>query len=127
MDNNISGSFVGIFYVIDITLFCEKTEISNAEKYGANLTHEGSHDWFWNKYLKKLDISKKVEFDYYPRGRVIYDIKGNKFKIFIDKCINNSKLIDEIKNEFKLNSSVIIYDNDEHYVCHKCNKFYIDM
>lgn len=74
-----------------------------------------------------MNVSKKVEFDYYPRGRVIYDVKENEFKIFIDKCINSWEIIDEIINEFKINSKVIIYDNDEHYVCHKCNKHYIEL
>lgn len=121
----MDDSFVGIFYIINNILFSEKTEIKKAIKYGNNLTHEGSHDKFWNKRLVKLEISKKVEFDYYPRGRVIYDLKEKVFKIFIDKCINNTKIIGKINRDFNLGENIGIYDNDEHYVCSKCNSEYI--
>ena len=49
-----------------------KCENEEAELYGDFLNFPESHMDIWDKYYKK---QYKVDFDYYPRGRVVYNIK----------------------------------------------------
>ncbi|MDE7330447.1 MAG: hypothetical protein K2N30_05125 [Clostridia bacterium] len=55
----------------------------------------------------------------YPRGRVIYDAKRGKHKIFADKCISQL-LIDEIAELLEIKNYKLCRDG--HYVCPKCQK-----
>ena len=67
-------------------------------------------------YYKKY----RVDFDYFPRGRVVYNIKDDKYYVYNDKCIKDlSSIIGEEEKE------KIEIREDFHYQCHKCNKYYM--
>ena len=109
---------VGIFFVVNNQVLIHNCELSEAEKYGDFLNYPESHMEIWDKYYYK---KYKVDFDYFPRGRIIYNLKEKTYYIYYDKCLEN-----DIKN---LN---IIPENenvkllkDFHYQCHKCNKNYV--
>lgn len=84
---------VNIFFVIKGKLIKHECENEIAQKYGDFLNYPYSHMQIWDKHHYK---KYHVDFDYFPRGRVIYNIKEN-YKI----C------------------------TDYHYKCHNCNKNYI--
>ena len=54
----------------------------------------------------------------YPRGRIIYDTRRGKHRIFADKCILQSA-IDEIAKLFEIEDYELC--RDEHYVCSFCS------
>lgn len=53
----------------------------------------------------------------YPRGRVLYDTKSGKHRIFADECVAPS-IIDEVVELFEIEDYELWYD--EHYVCRSC-------
>ena len=72
----------------------------------------------WNKfYYAKYG----VDFDYYPRGRIIYNLTQKTYYIYYDKCLEKN-----IKNLgiIPKNQNVKLL-NDFHYKCHVCNKNYV--
>lgn len=119
--------FVGIFYVINNEIFCRTVDFEKAIKYGDLLTYEGGHDDFWQQELQSKGDFKDYEFDYFPRGRVVYNYVENLFIIFIDSCIDQDSINARLIINFGLhNKAAVIFNNeDEHYCCHKCNNHYI--
>ena len=116
------NGYVGLFYFINDDIFPHTCNLLNAVQYGDFLTYPKSHDYIWrcdyyNKYF--------VDFDYYPRGRVVYNQKIKLFTVYIDKDLNKLKLITKIIQSFKIDEDIYKIDYDEHYQCHKCNKNYI--
>ena len=66
---------VGIFFVVKGNLLLHNCSLDNAEKYGDFLNYPKSHMEIWDEYY----YSKyKVDFDYYPRGRIIYNEQEQK-------------------------------------------------
>ena len=109
---------VGIFFVVKGNLLMHNCSLDNAEKYGDFLNYPKSHMEIWDEYY----YSKyKVDFDYYPRGRIIYNVKEQKYYIYYDKCLEN-----DIKNLGIIpeNEDVKLL-KDYHYQCHKCNPNYV--
>lgn len=114
-------SRVGLFFYVNENLLLDFVEIDKAIEYGDCLIGATSHYDIWeNQYFYKLHRS----YDYYPRGRVVYNKKENLYIIYADKCIDEKGIMlillaFEIENE-----NVRIDRTDEHYVCSKCNKEY---
>ena len=69
---------------------------------------------------KKEDGEKYGDFINYPRGRVVYNIKENKYYVYHDKCIKDLSNIVGTEDKEKIEIR-----EDFHYQCHKCNKNYI--
>ena len=109
---------VGIFFVVNNRLLLHSCSLEEAEKYGDFLNYPKSHMDIWEEfYYKKY----RVDFDFYPRGRIIYNIKEQTYYIYYDKCIEkdieNLGIIPENQN--------VKLQKDFHYQCHKCNPNYI--
>ena len=99
-------------------------------------THENTWKIFSKDYL--VD-GKEVEWDYFPRGRVMVDPNyglDDKFvdyscMIFLDKCINNAECKSLIEDYYNLQLPSIPHINYmmlseragiDHYQCHNCKK-----
>lgn len=94
-----------------------KCENNEAEKYGDFLNYPDSHMEIWDKYYYK---KYKVDFDYYPRGRVVYNLKEDTYYIYHDKCIKD---LNKILEYYKCEKYKVL--TDFHYQCSSCNKNYI--
>ncbi len=109
---------VGIFFVVNKQLLLHSCNLSEAEKYGYFLNYPKSHMEIWNKYYHQ---KYHVDFDYYPRGRIIYNTKEKIYYIYYDKCLENDiKNLDIIPTDHDVKLL-----KDFHYQCHKCNKNYV--
>lgn len=105
-----------MFFKVKDKFLVHKCENDEAEKYGDFLNYPESHMEVWDKhYYSKY----RVDFDYFPRGRVVYNLKENCYYIYHDKCIEDlSEILEDYTNEnYKICT-------DFHYQCRKCNKFY---
>lgn len=105
------------FYVNDNLLF-HSCSIAEGEPYGIFINYPYSH---YNIWMEKYYQEYKVDFDYYPRGRIVYRKIDNTFLIYYDRCmeLQLDKIIDKFQNvRYELNY-------DEHYQCHTCNKGYV--
>lgn len=108
---------VNSFFFVNNKFLIHKCTNEEAEKYGDFLNYPESHFDIWEKHYS---TKYHVDFDYFPRGRVVFNIKENCYYIYHDKCITNlSEIIKEYKNE---NYKVSL---DFHYQCKNCNKNYV--
>jgi len=115
---------VGIFWVFPDSKepLINSTPISEAENYGGDfLIHKIDHSSYWQA-IKHIYKSRE-DYDYYPRGRVVYSIKEDKYYIYADKCINEN-MISKIISKMHLPFSKYIVKSDIHYQCHTCNSDY---
>lgn len=108
---------VNLFFLVNNEFLIHKCNNEDAEKYGDFLNYPESHFEVWEKnYASKYH----VDFDYFPRGRVVYNIQEKCYYIYHDKCIKDlTEIIKDYENE---NYKICL---DFHYQCKKCNKDYI--
>ena len=125
----------GIFWIIDDKLIAFTEQTDTTGKWSTDLEH--TKIWKEIKFKYKVD-GREVKYNYYPRGRVVVNPirdSGGEFKnydvyIYIDKCINNTEILNDIKYEYRLNNSKckIKYIGSEggitsdHYTCHNCRE-----
>ena len=106
------------------TILYDSCPINNADTYGDFKICNTDHYSYWKKIQKTYPRLKIVDYDFYPRGRVVYNTKTDKYHLILDRCIQDENAIDLIIDEFKLPKKDVIIMNDEHYKCHKCNESY---
>lgn len=118
--NTANAKNVGIFFVADGELLLHTCPLECGEQYGDFVNFKDSHMSVWDKnYRHKY----KVDFDYYPRGRIVYRKTDDTFLIYKDKCIGDlfdKTLIDTCKGR-------CVFAEDEHYSCHKCLDVYYNL
>ena len=92
--------------------------LAEGEEYGNFINYPYSHFEIWEKNHRS---KYNVDFDYYPRGRVIYRKTDDTYLIYYDKCME--KFIGMVTEKYS--GKKIKMDYDEHYQCHLCNKYYV--
>lgn len=106
-----------LFFYIDNVFFIHGCSISDGKPYGDFINYPHGHYSVW---AKKYQQKYNVDFDYYPRGRVVYRKTDDTYLIYYDKCM--SPFIEKVTKKYIGKKVEISYD--EHYQCHKCNKNY---
>lgn len=109
---------VGLFFVVNEELLLHSCTLEEAELYGIFANYPLSHDKVWRtKYQRKFG----VDFDYFPRGRIVYNKEKQLYLLYYDSCIE-----EEAKQMQKLfPEGRCILSRDEHYQCHSCNHGYV--
>ena len=101
----------GVFWIVDDKLLAfpfYETATQGIAKSGNTFNHK----LLW-KHIKPCN----KPFNYFPRGRVDYNSKGNAI-IYMNPNVED-KYIDEIKTAFGIKTQPIIrYDFSEHYKCY---------
>lgn len=108
---------VNIFFKINNKFLIHECKNEESDKYGDFLNYPKSHMEVWDElYYQKYH----VDFDFFSRGRVVYNEKEECYYIYHDKCITDlTEILKNYQNEkYKICT-------DYHYQCHKCNKNYI--
>jgi hypothetical protein len=115
---------IGIFYYFAQRPHARPEALDKAEVYGESKTTSFSHPEFWGNELRK---NTPWDYDYFPRGRVVYDLKSKKYTLYIDRCLNDPEIIRSIAVEFGLpEKGGYGVRFDEHCQCHRCNKDYVE-
>ena len=117
MQNNKETGPALFFYVNGRLLF-HGCSLEDGEHYGDFINFPKSHYQIWWRYYA---YKYKVDFDYFPRGRVVYRKTDDTYLIYYDKCME--PYINEVTDKY--DSMKIETGYDEHYQCHKCNKDYV--
>lgn len=111
---------VGLYFWVNGVVLKESIPLAQAIEYGDMLTSASGHYDVWEEqYAAKY----RCEYDYYPRGRVVYNRITKQSILYLDKCISIEGQ-DAIKVEFGIDQEDVILASDMHYVCHKCNEGY---
>ncbi len=119
---------IGIYFFVGKEILIEAVPLSQGEKTEIAIDHKGSHYDYWENLDSKTPAEKKFKsssYDAFPRGRVLFRLKENKFIIFRDRCIKEAQ-ISIIKEKFGLNDSKCIIEYDAHYKCSRCNPYFAD-
>lgn len=113
---------VGIFWLlVDGSLLVDSGPLADAEKYGDCLTHLASHIDVWAKFQSSGRVAANVEYEEYPRGRVVFDNRKDRFVLMADRCIlRREDLIRKIRASMNLTDASIETSPDLHYRCFRC-------
>ena len=107
-----------LFFCVNGELLFHGCSLEDGEPYGIFSNYPHSHYDIWNNnYEQKYG----VEFDYYPRGRVVYRSSDDTYLIYYDKCMESH--IHLVTHKYL--GKKIETGHDEHYQCRNCNKKYV--
>lgn len=121
---------VGPFFYINRKVYADAYEIEKAaQNLAGKYDGPGSH-----RRLYYLDIRAKLTvnaalhpYEYWPRGRVVYDKPSDTYEISLDACIKDKESIKaKIVKAFHLEGKTVSWGLDGHYLCHRCNPDFID-
>ena len=109
----MSEPFVALFFVIDDKILLHKCRLENAEHYAEMRNYPRSHMDVWERHYKS---EYHVDFDFYPRGRVIYDMRKEEFYIYYDPCCAKQAM----KVRMMLGRLTCKLKCDPNYICNQC-------
>ena len=110
---------VGIFWVVRSMVVARCQDIISVPPVNGLMTIEADHFTSWDAY--NMVLNTHCEYDYYPRGRVVFNTQDEKFIIYIDRCANNQRIIGKLQKYFKLQDDTYVIDeSDESLKCHNC-------
>jgi len=111
---------VGIFWLFKGRLILDSTPVSQGETYGGNVGHATAHIDYWSRLQERGEVPPEVEYEEFPRARVVYKSKTQRFLVMADKCIlSRPAVVKEILRELHLPKNTEL-DEDYHYRCFKC-------
>lgn len=119
---------VGIFFKIGREFIIDAVTVANGEPYGEAIQHGGHYDF--HAGLKPTTAVqrnfKAHDYDFYPRGRVVFFPPTNTFRLYVDPCLTKQDL-SRLKELFQLTGVTTEVALDMHYRCANCNKEYVDL
>jgi len=111
---------VGIFWLVDKRLVIDTTPFSKAESYSTALTHPTGHIDYWTRLQSTGAVPAEVEYEELPRGRVVFDGREQRFKLYADACILRKKsVVKKLLRLLHLPSDTPL-STDPHYKCYCC-------
>ena len=118
MTNNPLEGHVGLFFLANGKLLLHTCTLSDGEAYGNFINYPESHDTVWQReYARHYG----VDFDYFPRGRIIFNRAKSMYLLYHDPCITDEA--NTLCERYPMGKCVT--GLDEHYQCHMCNEDYV--
>jgi hypothetical protein len=93
MQKRKNAPYVGIIFLVGKRLLIDRTPVCEGGVYGDFRIHERGHDMYWETMKETGVVPQDSEYDDYPRGRVAFNTKTEKYSLFIDRCILKDKSI----------------------------------
>jgi len=78
---------VAIFWLVKGALIFDATPIDEAERYGDCKNHPRGHIDRWKQMQMAGLVSRDVEYEQFPRGRIVFSMKTGTFLLLADRCI----------------------------------------
>lgn len=118
---------VGIFWRVDSIIVSDTVSLKQGESYGGAVQHGGHYDFHEslepaNPHEYRL---KAHDYDYYPRGRVVFFTIKNCFALYADPCLSVED-IQKVTSLFGLEKQTVEIRGDDHYRCASCNAAYLE-
>ena len=117
---------VGIFFKVESQFLTDAVTVAEGETYGEAVQYGGHYD-FHELLVPMTPLERRFksrDYDFYPRGRVVFFPATDLFRLYIDPCLTQDD-IKRLKEWFKLTTSQCETATDEHYHCASCNKNYV--
>lgn len=81
-----------------------------------------NHSQRWDTWKKAYRLPN-VQYDHYPRGRIIFNSKTGKYIVVCDPCIaDREKVKRSLCYEYGLDRSKVTWETDEDYDCNECRR-----
>jgi hypothetical protein len=109
---------VGIIFDINGKLFIDSTPYTEAEDYGDFVNHPYDHERYFRSLRGILPDLRGVDYDFFPRGRAVYNKKTRTFYLYLDRCLMPRK--SEVMELMHLPYEKTIVSRDIHYQCNVC-------
>ena len=111
---------IGTYFIVKHILLLHICTLYDGEINGDFINFPESHDTSWQReYAYKYE----VDFDYYPRGRIIFNRVKDIYLLYHDPCIVLEA--SALCKRYPIGKCVMKLD--EHYKCNICNKAYVNV
>lgn len=126
----VTDARVGIFFKIGDDWLVDSTQVASGEAYGDAVQH-GGHYEYWESATPGSGTLRRFtthDYDYFPRGRVVFFPRGGVFRVYVDNCLTQSDR-DHVLALFGLENRPIEFENNTdgiHYVCSRCSSGYLE-
>ncbi len=111
---------VGIFWLIGTRIILNTTALSAAGKYGDFTIHDGDHVTHWAEMEKRGEVPQGSAYEEYPRGRVTFNTRTQRFIMHADACIlKQQTVVKKLLRLMHLPDDTAL-STDSHYRCYHC-------
>lgn len=107
-------SKVGAFYIIGGKIASNDVPVRDGESYG-DFVNYSSHWDLWKAIQRVHPELRKYDYADFPRGRIVYNKKENKYIMYLDPKLKKTEYINLIKSRYNLRAGSYHFGNDEHY------------
>lgn len=126
-----TNCLVGPFFYIQGKVYTGACPIEKAEEnVSGKFNGPAEHIKLYKSSIRPKLKPKAAwhRYEYWPRGRVVYNRDTDTFEISLDACIKDMESIRlKIIKTFHLEGKEVSWGLDGHYLCHRCNPDYIDI
>ncbi len=108
-----------------LLLVTDCTSLTDAEAYGDFLTHPREHFEVWENWRRRgaTGLSRRGlptliawhEYEYFPRGRVVFDTLSSRFTLFADRRLQAPRTLPRVLHVFGLDLAHCAVRPDLHY------------
>ena len=105
-------ALIGPFFYVRGELIYNACPLSEGRRQADKIDNSYGHDRLWD------DRFPAGDYIFFPRGRVVWDVTGNRSVIYIDRCIRRKDVPDRIVSAFEIGDYVVL--SDDHYRCRNC-------
>ena len=116
IEATMNEAFVALFFVVNGKILLHRCRLENAEHYGDIRNYPRSHMDVWEKHY---EAKYGKEFDFYPRGRVVHDMRNDEFIIYYGGCCSK----EAFKVRMMLRNRTCHLELDEEYSCNECRDY----
>lgn len=114
--NRLLESKVGAFFIVNGDILSNEVDVRQGDSYG-DFVNYSSHWDLWKAAQRAYPQLLNIDYDTFPRGRVVYNKSIRKSIIYLDPKLNNEIDIELVTDRFRIkNGTYIVDDQDEHYV-----------
>lgn len=117
--NLVFKGSVGIFFLSPDGVILHLSPVEHGERCGDFINYPHSHDEVWEKNYSRI---YQVDFDFFPRGRIVYHEPAMEYWVYYDDCATPVPHV----LPFYFKDAKVKMRRDEHYQCLWCNPDYSD-
>jgi hypothetical protein len=112
-----NSNMLAVFWYINGNFYGAENTLKgdSVDSFGDFLQLDVDHFQIWPKYRRLAGLDRNVEYDEYPRGRIMFNSKIHKFVVIGTASLTmNPDLQDKILSYYGLPNTTI-FETDEHY------------